>query len=69
MEDVGVRIVSADRESGIIRGVRDAADATVVVRTQADGRVRVEFSAKGPSTEDHNLAARISQAYDRRMGR
>jgi hypothetical protein len=69
MEDVGVRIVSADRGSGIIRGIRDAADATIVVRTQADGRVRVEFSARGPSAQDHNLAGRIYQAYERRMGR
>jgi hypothetical protein len=69
MQDVGVRVVSADRESGIIRGTRDAVDATVVVRTQADGRVRVEFSAKGPSAEDHNLANSIYQAYERRMGR
>jgi len=69
MQDAGVRVVSADRESGVIRGTRDAVDATVVVRTQADGRVRVEFSAKGPSAEDHNLANSIYQAYERRMGR
>ena len=69
MEDVGVRIVSADRESGIIRGIRDAVDATIVVRTQADGRVRVEFNAREPSAQDHNLANRIYQAYERRMGR
>ena len=69
MEDVGVRIVLADRDSGIIRGVRDSADATVTVRTQADGRVRVEFNARGPSGHDQGLADRIYQAYERRMGR
>ena len=69
MEDVGVRIVSADKNSGIIRGTRDTADATVTVRTQADGRVRVEFNARGPSAQDHNLADRMYQAYERRMGR
>ncbi len=69
MEDVGVRIVSADRNSGIIRGTRDAVDATVTVRTQADGRVRVEFNARGPSGQDPHLADRIYQAYERRMGR
>jgi len=69
MQDVGVRIVSADRDSGIIRGVRDSADATVTVRTQADGRVRVGFSARGPSGHDQGLADRIYQAYERRMGR
>ena len=65
MEDAGVRIVSADRDSGIIRGVRGSADATVTVRTQADGRIRVGFSARG----DEGLADRIYQAYERRMGR
>ncbi len=65
MEDAGVRIVSADRDSGIIRGVRDSADATVTVRTQADGRVRVGFTARG----DERLADRVYQAYERRMGR
>jgi len=69
MEDAGVRIVSADRNSGIIRGSRDAADATVTVRTQADGRVRVEINARGPSGQDPSLADRIYQAYERRMGR
>lgn len=65
MEDVGVRIVSADRDSGIIRGVRASTDATVTVRTQADGRVRVGFSARG----DEGLADQIYRAYERRMGR
>ncbi len=69
MEDAGVRIVSADRSSGIIRGVKDAVDATVTVRTQADGRVRVGFSAKGPAGHDQGLADRIYHAYERRMGR
>jgi hypothetical protein len=69
MEDVGVHIVSADKNSGIIRGIRDTVDATVTVRTQADGRVRVEFNARGSSAQDHNLADRIYQAYERRMGR
>jgi hypothetical protein len=65
MEDSDVSIVSADRESGIIRGVRGSADATVTVRTQADGRVRVGFSARG----DEGLADQIYRAYERRMGR
>jgi len=69
MEDAGVRIVSVDRNSGIIRGTRDAVDATVTVRTQADGRVRVEFNTRGPSGQDPGLSNRIYQAYERRMGR
>lgn len=69
MEDAGVRIVSADRNSGIIKGARGSAEATVTVRTQADGRVRVGFSAKGPTGHDQDLADRIYHAYERRMGR
>ncbi len=69
MEDAGVRIVSAERDSGIIRGTRDAVDATITVRTQADGRVRVEFNTRGPSGQDPALSDRIYQAYERRMGR
>jgi len=68
-EDVGVRITSANRDSGIIRGTRDPMDVTITVRTQADGRVRVEFNARGPSGHDQGLADRIYQAYERRMGR
>jgi len=62
-------IASADRASGVIRGTKDALDVTVAVRTQADGRVRVEFNAKGPAGQDAPLVERMSPAYDRRMGR
>ncbi len=67
--DEGVRITSEDRVNGIIIGRRGAQDVTIDVRTQADGNVRVEFSAKGPKGLDTGLAGRISRAYDRRMGR
>src|SRR5512135_3249041 len=56
MEDAGDRIVSAERSSGIMRGTRDSVEATVTVRTQADGRVRVEFNTRGPSGQDPYLA-------------
>ncbi len=65
MEDAGVRIVSADRNTGVIKGTRDGEEATVTLRTQADGRVRVAFSSSGSS----GLSNRIYQAYERRMGR
>lgn len=69
MEDTGVRIVSADRNTGIITGVLDGVESTVTVRTQADGGVRVEFSSRGPSGQDPGLSNRIYRAYERRMGR
>lgn len=68
-QDEGVRITSEDRANGIIRGNRGEQEVTIDVRTQADGNVRVEFSARGPKGSDPGLAGRISRAYDRRMGR
>ncbi len=67
--DVGVSVDSADRTSGLIRGYSGNADVTLKVFTQADGRVRVEISVKGPSGSDSALAERLSAAYDRNMGR
>jgi hypothetical protein len=68
-QDEGVRITSEDRINGLIRGFRDQQEVTMNVRTQADGNVRVEMSARGPKGADPGLAGRISRAYDRRMGR
>ena len=69
MQDVGVRIQSEDRARGVITGANDSRNVTINVMTQADGRVRVEISARGPQGGDTNLANDISRAYDRRMGR
>jgi hypothetical protein len=68
-QDEGVRITSENRVNGVITGSRGEQDVTINVLTQADGRVRVEFSARGPKGSEPGLASRISQAYDRRMGR
>jgi len=68
-QDEGVRITSEDRGSGVIRGLRNEQEVTINLRTQADGSVRVEISARGFKGSDPGLAGRISRAYDRRMGR
>lgn len=68
-QDVGVRIVSEDRTTGVINGATDSRDITINVTPQPDGTVRVEISARGPRGGDANLANDISRAYDRRMGR
>jgi len=68
-QDEGVRVTSADRVSGVIRGSRDQQEVTINLQTQADGNVRVEMSARGPKGSDPGLAGRISRAYDRRIGR
>ena len=68
-QDEGVRVISEDRVKGVMSGTRGEQDVTINVQTQADGNVRVEFSARGPKGSDPGLAGRISRAYDRRMGR
>ncbi|MFZ0135195.1 MAG: hypothetical protein WAK95_21875 [Desulfobacterales bacterium] len=68
-QDQGVRVTSQDRSLGIVRGTRDGIDVTANVRTQADGSVRVEFTTGGATERDPGLIDRISQSYDRRMGR
>jgi hypothetical protein len=68
-QEEGVRIVSEDRVSGTILGNRDQQEVTILLRSQADGSVRVEISSRGPKGSDPGLAGRISRAYDRRMGR
>jgi hypothetical protein len=67
--DAGVRITSADRATGIITGVVGSTDVTISVTTQADGRIRVEFSSKGPKGQDADLSGRFTRSYNRRMGR
>lgn len=68
-QDAGVRVVSSDYGTGLIRGAKDGIDVTVVVARQGDGSVRVQFDAKGPTQRDPGLSDRFSQAYERRMGR
>jgi uncharacterized lipoprotein YajG len=67
--DEGVQIISEDRSSGIIKGTKGDQEVTINMRSQADGNVRVEISARGPKGSDPGLGGRISRAYDRRMGR
>jgi hypothetical protein len=68
LHDQGVQITSEDRAGGLIQGRRGGMTVTARVITQADGRVRVEFNTAGAS-EDPGLPGRVSEAYERRMGR
>ena len=68
-EDAGIKITSADRSTGTIRGVTSSSDVTILVISQADGRTRVEFSTKGPKGQDPDLNDRFTSFYNRRMGR
>jgi hypothetical protein len=68
-EDAGVKITSADRGTGTIRGVTSSSEVTILVISQADGKTRVEFSSKGPKGADAGLNERFTDFYNRRMGR
>jgi hypothetical protein len=65
MYDEGVTITSQDRDAGVIRGNKGADSIVATVQTLADGRIQVKFDSKG----DPALVHRVSQSYDRRMGR
>ena len=64
MADQGVSVTTQDRGAGVIRGTRGSAEVQASVRTLADGRVEVRITSS-----DSNLANRVSESYDRRMGR
>ena len=67
--DQSVRITSQDRGAGVIQGTRNGINVTGSVQQQADGRVRVQFDTSGATTQDPGLIERITQSYNRRMGR
>lgn len=69
MLEEGVRIVEEERTTGTIRGDRNGIGVLALLRSQADGSVRVEFRTAGATTVDPQLIERISSAYDRLMGR
>lgn len=69
LQDAGVQVTSADPATGLIRGIRDGINASVVVTRQADGSVRVQMDTSGQTERDPDLHARFTQAYNRRMGR
>jgi hypothetical protein len=67
--DEGVAVTSEDRGVGVVRGTRNGINVTGSVLTQADGSVRVQFDTSGATNRDPGLINRVSNAYDRRMGR
>jgi hypothetical protein len=67
--DQGVRVTSEDRGAGVVQGTRGSIHVTGDVRQQADGSVRVQFDTSGDTSQDSGLIDRITQSYQRRMGR
>ena len=69
MSDQGLTITSQDRGAGVIRGERGGVTITATLETLPDGRVQVTFASKGANSADPGLIQRVSDSYDRRMGR
>ena len=69
LSDQGLTIASQDRGAGVIRGERGGIAITATVQTLADGRIQVKFSSQGSGSADPGLVQRVSDSYDRRMGR
>jgi len=67
MSDQGLTITSQDRGTGVIIGERGGITITATVEALADGRLQVKFASKGADGTD--LTQRVSDNYDRRMGR
>ncbi|CAG2137871.1 hypothetical protein [Cupriavidus numazuensis] len=67
MRDEGVAVSVQDYASGSIAGNYGNTVVRASVQRQADGSVRVQFDAS--DSRDPNLLGRISNRYDRRMGR
>ncbi|MBL0142880.1 MAG: hypothetical protein IPP91_12450 [Betaproteobacteria bacterium] len=69
INDAGLTLVTADRGTGTIRGTRGAVEGIINVRTRPDGRVGVEISSLDPNKQDPTLTQRLTDSYNRRMGR
>ncbi len=69
LSDQGATITSQDRGAGVIRGTRGAATVVATIQTLADGSIQVKFDTSGATDTDPGLIHRVSDSYDRRMGR
>ncbi len=67
--DAGLTLVTADQATGTIRGTKGTTEGIIAVRMRGDGRVGVEISARDPDKRDPTLVQRLTDAYNRRMGR
>jgi hypothetical protein len=69
MYDQGLTITAQDRGAGLIQGQRGSITITTTLVTLADGGVQVKFASKGDDRADPDLVRRVSDSFDRRMGR
>lgn len=69
MRDQGVTIEAQDRGAGAIRGTRGGVTIVASLRTRPDGSIEVRFDQPGGAAADPGLIHRVSESYERRMGR
>jgi hypothetical protein len=69
MIDQGLTIVSQDRAAGVVRGTRGDITIVATLQSLADGSIQVKFGSTGATGADPGLIHRVSESYDRRMGR
>jgi len=67
--DQGATITSEDRGAGVIRGTRGSIAVAATLQTLPDGSIQVKFNTSGATDTDPGLIHRVSESYDRRMGR
>lgn len=67
LRDQGVTIQTQEPTTGNIAGYYGSTPVAAMIRQQSDGSVRVEFQAA--DSRDPGLVNRITQSYQRRMGR
>ncbi len=69
MADQGLSIHEENRGAGVIRGSRNGVVITATLFTRDDGRLQVEFTQSGETSNDPDLNSRVAESYNRRMGR
>lgn len=69
MTDEGLAIVDQNRGAGVARGGRGNVTVTATLDTLSDGAIRVQFAGSPAGDAGNDLARRVHEAYQRRMGR
>jgi len=64
MYDQGLAVTQQDRSTGVIRGERGGTVIMATLQTTPDGSVQVKFDSR-----DASLVDRVTDSYNRRMGR
>lgn len=68
-QDVGIQITTSNKNTGTIIGQRDRVGVTIQVTQQADGKTRIELTARDSQGSNSAIADDFYRAYDHYMGR